>query len=126
MEPHSQAPETVQSQVLASPNGTVAPPTGQGPPRQAAPLAKTAEQRKEALAQQIQTVVGQGYRIDTQSDFQAVLVKGKPVNHKLHGIISVVTLGAWLVPWLITVVAGGEERVVLAVDESGNVPIQKL
>ena len=117
MEPHAQ--------VLDPPNRTVAPPS-QGPPRKPVPHGKTAEQRKEALALQIQTVEAQGFHIESQSDFRAVAVRGKPVNHVRHGIISVVTLGAWLIPWLILAVAGGETRALISVDELGNAPVQTL
>src|ERR1700761_3216918 len=38
------------------------------------------DERKVILAQQLQTAAARGLRIESQSDFQAVLVEGKPVN----------------------------------------------
>jgi hypothetical protein len=35
--------------------------------------------------------------VESQQDFQAVIVKGKPINHALHIIVSLLTLGLWLV-----------------------------
>jgi hypothetical protein len=32
-----------------------------------------------------------GYRVESQQDFQAVIVKGKPINHALHIIVSLLT-----------------------------------
>ena len=86
---------------------------------------KSIEERKAILAQQVQQAVGRGLRIDTQSDTMAVVVNGKPVNHILHLIISVLTLGIWLIPWAIMAIAGGERRTMISVDEYGNILKQK-
>ncbi len=86
---------------------------------------KSTEERKAILAQQVQNAVGRGLRVDTQSDTMAVVVNGKPVNHILHLILSLVTLGLWLIPWGIMVIAGGERREMITVDEFGNVLKQK-
>src|SRR5258708_891598 len=42
---------------------------------------RTADERKAILAQQLQTAAARGRRIESQSEFQAVLVEGKPVNN---------------------------------------------
>ena len=86
---------------------------------------KSTEERRAILATQVQNAVGRGLRVDTQSDTMAVVVNGKPVNHILHLILSLVTLGLWLIPWGIMVVAGGERREMITVDEFGNVLKQK-
>jgi hypothetical protein len=126
MEPQQQTPVAEEAQILAPSNGAATPAQASQVVLQDTPVRKTSEQRKEALARQIQTVAAQGYRIETQSDFQAIAVRGKPVNHVVHGIASLVTLGLWLIPWLIIAVAGGEKREMISVDEWGNVPVQKL
>ena len=54
------------------------------------------------------------------------MIKGKPVNHALHAIASLFTLGFWLIPWLIFALVGGEKRQMLLVDEWGNASIQQL
>lgn len=66
-----------------------------------------------------------GARVESQSDFQAVLVRGKPVNHTLHLILSLVTCGVWALVWATLGVAGGEKRYVVQVDEYGNTNIQR-
>lgn len=93
---------------------------------EAPPARKSAEARKAALAQAIQTEVVQGGRIESQADFQAVFVFGKPVNHILHLILSVVTCGIWLIVWLGMLIWGGENRVMVSIDEYGNVLRQKI
>jgi hypothetical protein len=87
---------------------------------------KTGEQRKELLARQITNSVAQGRRVESQSDFQAVLVKGKPVSHVLHLILTLVTLGAWLVVWVPLAILGGEKREIASVDEWGSTTLQSV
>ena len=86
---------------------------------------KTLEERKALLAREVAASVGRGLRIESQSDTMAIVVSGKPVNHILHLIISVLTLGIWLIPWAIMAIAGGERRRMITVDEYGNVLTQK-
>jgi hypothetical protein len=88
---------------------------------------KSASERKELLARSVQNHVAQGYRVESAAgDFGAVLVKGHKPNHLMHLIITLLTAGVWLVGWLIRIAMGGEKRMMLAVDEYGNVLPQKL
>lgn len=87
---------------------------------------KTPDDRKQALARAIQTEVAGGSRIESQGDYQAVAVRGHRVNHVLHLILSLVTLGAWLIVWLALVLFAGEKRRLMSVDEYGNLTVQKV
>jgi hypothetical protein len=87
---------------------------------------KTADQRKAALAQMIANVSAQGYRVESQQDYQAVIVRGKPINHPLHIIVSILTAGIWLIGYAVIAVTEGEKREIIQVDEWGNVSRQKL
>jgi hypothetical protein len=87
---------------------------------------KTADERKALLAQALQTQVVGGGRIESQSDFQAVIIKGHKVNHVLHFIIGLFTLLLWWIVWLVIAVTGGEKRILVSVDEFGNVLVQKI
>ena len=87
---------------------------------------RTADERKVLLAQQLQTAAARGLRIESQSDFQAVLVEGKPVNHVLHAILTIFTCLLWGIVWAIIAATGGEKRQMVVVDEFGNVLWQKL
>lgn len=60
----------------------------------ATPQQPTDDQRKQALANAVAREVGNGCRVESQTDFQAVVVKGKRPSHLLHLILSLVTLGA--------------------------------
>ena len=87
---------------------------------------KTSQERKQLLAHAInQQVTIERARVESQSDFQAVLVKGKPVNHVLHTILTFGTCGLWSIIWGAVGVAGGEKRYIVTIDEYGNTNIQK-
>ena len=84
---------------------------------------KTVDERRELLAHEIRFRVGREYRIESQADFQAVLVRGHRVNHILHLIITLVTCFLWGIVWILLVIADGEKRLVVSVDEWGNVNV---
>jgi hypothetical protein len=108
------------SQFAPSP---MAPAPAQYSPQGAMPP----EQRRALLAQQIASMVAsQGARVESQSDFQAVLATGQPVNHVLHAIIFFCTCGIWLLVWLILALTGGVKRHLVTVDEFGNVNVQPV
>jgi hypothetical protein len=87
---------------------------------------RSGDERKAILARQLQSTVARGLRIESQSDYQAVLVEGKPVNHVLHAIITIFSCGLWGIAWIIMALTGGEKREMIVVDEFGNVQLQKL
>ena len=83
------------------------------------------ERRRALLAQAVAREVAGGARVESNSDYLAVLVYGKPVNHVLHLILTLVTFLLWAIVWIWVAVAGGEKRVILSVDDYGNVLRQK-
>jgi len=102
---------------MGSPGSVQYSPQGSMPP----------EQRRALLAQQIASMVAsRGARVESQSDFQAVLATGQPVNHVLHAIIFFCTCGIWLLVWLILALTGGVKRQLVTVDEFGNVNVQAI
>ena len=87
---------------------------------------KTVDERKVILAQQIQFLAAQGRRVESQTDFSAILVRGQPVNHTLHAILTIFTCLVWGIVWAVIAGTGGERREMIAVDEYGNVQRQEL
>lgn len=87
---------------------------------------KSTDERKAMLAQQLQFAAARGRRIESQSDFQAVLVTGQPVNHTLHAILTIFTCLLWGIVWAIIAGTGGERREMVVVDEFGNVQYSAL
>jgi hypothetical protein len=71
-------------------------------------------------------VATQGARVESQSDFQAVLLTGQVVNHVLHAILTLFTCGIWGIVWLLIVLTGGVKRHLLQVDDYGNVLVQHV
>lgn len=80
----------------------------------------TPEQRRAALANSITFYVNNGWRMESQTEFQAVMVKGHRPNHILHLILTIITLGFWVFVWAGVALLGGERRTVLNIDEYGN------
>lgn len=90
-----------------------------------APLTKTTDERSMLLAQAVAREVAAGYRVESQTGIMAVLVKGRRVNHLLHFLIGIFTIGLWWIVWIFLVITGGEKREVLTVDDYGNILKQK-
>ena len=105
--------------------GRGSPPPGTPPPPDMA--LKTPDERKQALSRAIANNIAQGnMRVETQSDYNAVLVKGHGANHILHLIITLCTCGLWAIVWIIVYVQQKEKRFMLAIDEYGNVQLERL
>lgn len=79
------------------------------------------ERRKELLATAVAAQVRGGWGVESQTEFQAVLVKGHRPNHLLHLILTILTLGLWLIVWVAVTLAGGEKHRVVSVDPYGHV-----
>ena len=84
------------------------------------PATKTVEQRKATLAGAVAGQVRAGWSVESQTDYQAILVKGHRPNHLLHLILTILTLGLWLIVWAGVSIAGGEKHRVVSIDEYGN------
>jgi hypothetical protein len=87
---------------------------------------KTDSERKALLANTLQGQVASGARIESQGEFQAVVVKGHRVNHLLHFFIGFITFFLWWIVWLVLAIVGGEKRQLINVDQFGNVFVQKV
>jgi hypothetical protein len=74
-----------------------------------------------ALQHEIDRYVQVGFRIETQTPTQAVVVKGKRPNHILHLILTLITLGVWAIVWIGIAIFGGEKRRVLSLQADGAV-----
>lgn len=74
----------------------------------------------DLLEQRAAQLVAQGCRIEIKTPNQTVLVSGHRVNHILHLILTLLTLGLWAIVWIVMGLAGGEKRYVLTIDSAGN------
>ena len=89
---------------------------------------KTPDERKQILAQTVANTLAQPgrWRMESQSDYNAIVVKGSRPNHTLHLILSIVTIGFWLIIWLIIWLVQKERKYMLTVDAYGNTTNQQL
>lgn len=50
------------------------------------------------------------WRVESRSDFRAVLVRDRRVNHKLHFALTFVTMGLWALVWMVLAAHADEPR----------------
>ena len=67
--------------------------------------------------------ISKGWSIESQGQYYAVMVEGERVNHLLHLILSIITVGLWLIVWFILATSGGQQRMMIYVDEQGEVSV---
>ena len=89
-------------------------------------ILKNADERRAILDRTLQRYGASGWRIESRSDFQATIAKGKEVSHLLHLFLALITVGIWLIFWLGLGMVGGVKRRMITIDEFGNVVDQKL
>ncbi|KDQ67049.1 hypothetical protein ACFYPK_21370 [Streptomyces halstedii] len=65
--------------------------------------------------------IATGWRVESRSGSQAVLVRGQPVNHVLHAFLTVCSCGVWGVAWAVLAWTNKVERIALTVDSRGRV-----
>ncbi|MCY4086065.1 MAG: hypothetical protein OXG37_04060 [Actinomycetia bacterium] len=56
-------------------------------------IKKGDDDRRRALALAVTNEVARGRRVESQTDFHAVLIRGRRPNHLFHLLASVFTLG---------------------------------
>ena len=83
----------------------------------------TDRQRATILEASVIDAISKGWRVEAQGKFHAVIVEGGKVNHILHLLLSLITVGLWLLIWLILAVSGGERRLLIYVSEQGDVSV---
>jgi hypothetical protein len=79
------------------------------------------EMRRALLNQALMAKATRGFRVESQHDFQAVVVKPANVNHVVHLIVTLLTCGLWLLVWLIIAMSAKTTRMIMYVDEFGQV-----
>lgn len=80
--------------------------------------------RHAALNAVVMQRVMEGFRVETQTEWQVVVAKPANVNHVVHVILSLLTCGLWLPIWLIVAMTAKSPRIILSVDPYGQVTSQ--
>ena len=83
----------------------------------------TEPERDKVLEKAVSYKARQGSRIEYRGEQEVVVVTGSKPNHILHLLLTIFTLGLWLIPWIIIGVFGGEKRETLSVNEYGEVSL---
>jgi hypothetical protein len=63
-------------------------------------------------------------RVAFQGDDRVVVVTGRPVNHVVHLLLTIITGGLWIVVWILVAATRREESHLVTVDDAGQVLIQ--
>ena len=58
----------------------------------------------------VRALYGTGWRPEFETATHVFLVKGQPITHLLHLLLSVITFGVWLLVWLAIAMFGGQRR----------------
>lgn len=88
-----------------------------------ADLPTLGQARRQVLEREVRRYVLHGWRVESQSEYSAVLVEGRRPNHAVHGLLTLFTV-FWGFVWLAVALTGGERRVLLEVDDLGRVYAQ--
>lgn len=95
-------------------------------PQPVSPEPLSEEDRHELLEAAVASRVQQGSRLVHEQRFSATLEDGQRPNHLLHLVLTLITLGLWLIPWIVIGVTGGKRESVIEVDEHGKATLQKV
>jgi uncharacterized protein DUF2510 len=77
------------------------------------------EERSERLDAAIIEVVQRGWRVEVRTPTQAVVGRGQHISggmHAFHFVLTLLTLGVWLIFWILHAISRFEKRVTLTVD----------
>jgi hypothetical protein len=77
------------------------------------------EERKKILKDYVVKQVANGFRVEIQEDYSAVLVFGKNPNHILHLLLSIVTFGLWIFVWIMMIFFSKEKKYLFQIDDYG-------
>ncbi|SCE59833.1 hypothetical protein [Streptomyces sp. OspMP-M43] len=83
--------------------------------------APDAAQRALILDWIVSRRIASGWRVESRSESQVVLVRGQPVNHVLHAFLTVFSCLVWGIVWAVLALVNRVERVALTVDAQGRV-----
>lgn len=78
-------------------------------------------ERRALLTSAIRTETRAGWRLESRTDFRAVLIRRRTGSPRLNIVLAVITLGLWLPIWGLLVLLREERELVITVDEWGFV-----
>lgn len=85
-----------------------------------------ADDRTDCLERHVATLVAQGWRVESQGRFQAVVRKQPPRNLAVNLFLTFVTSGLWLPVWYFLAARNSAGRRLITVDPLGNITSQQV
>ena len=68
----------------------------------------------DRASEEVSALIRKGWRVESETDHEVLLVRGRRVNHILHLLLCIPTVGLWAIIWILLVITGGEKRKVIA------------
>jgi len=82
--------------------------------------------RKRSMADAVAVDVARGWRVQSQTETDALLARGGNVNHLLHLVLTLLTCGIWGIVWIAIAIQQQEKHERITVDDYGQVLRQNL
>jgi hypothetical protein len=92
------------------------------PPEQVPPQPLSDDERRAWLAQQVDEHLRNGWQIESRTENLASLRIGKPINHVLHLLLTLVTCGVWVLVWIYLAMFQGERRKTISTADADRAP----
>jgi hypothetical protein len=92
------------------------------PPEQIPPQQLSDDERRAWLAQQVDEHVRQGWQIESRTENLASSRFGKPINHVLHLLLTLVTCGVWVLVWIYLAMFQGEKHKTISTRDADRPP----
>lgn len=80
--------------------------------------------RARRLTQAVIVMSGSA-KVESQSQFNASLIRGRRPNHLLHAFLTFFTCGLWALVWVWLMITMGEIRLSVMVDDYGRVYVSE-
>ena len=80
----------------------------------------------DILEKALQKAIHDGFRIESQTERSAVVIRGRPTNHVFHLVMFIITSTFWWPVWLFFTIRNRTQRQLIVVDEFGNVDVTKV
>ena len=110
-----------------SPHGGFPMPSDQPPEERTESADLTAAERKARLDEKIGRIMLRKDRhLEYRSDFQAIIRRGRRLNHILHLLLTLCTFGFWFFVWICLAIGGGESRAVVKINQQGKITVAQL
>lgn len=75
------------------------------------------------MDREVARAIGDRWRVESRTDALLILVRGRRPNHLLQLVLSILTLGLWLIGWYIVSAFAGEGQRVITFHPDGELTV---